>query len=56
MEAETLALISSLGDQRRHVLGILEGPPDGMLHRAMLPSGRTCVRMLRHLALHVERF
>jgi hypothetical protein len=56
MEAETPALLSPLGDQRRHVLGILEGPPDGMLHRAVLPSGWTCVAMVRHLALHIERF
>jgi hypothetical protein len=27
-----------------------------MLHREVLPSGWTCAGMVRHLALHVERF
>ena len=38
------------------MLSILEGPPGWMLHREVLPSGWTCVGMVRHLALHVERF
>jgi len=38
------------------VLGILEGLSDVDLRRPVLPSAWTCVGLLRHLALDVERF
>jgi hypothetical protein len=53
---ETRALLSSLNNQRAHVLGILEGLPDEALRRPVLPSGWTCLGLVRHLALDVERF
>ena len=56
MSTETELLLSSLANQREHVLGILEGLPDEDLRRAVLPSGWTCLGLVRHLALDVERF
>ena len=50
------ALLRSLTAQRRHVLGILEGLPEEALRRRVLPSGWTCLGLVRHLALDVERF
>ena len=56
MSTETELLLSSLNSQREHVLGILEGLPDTDLRRAVLPSGWTCLGLVQHLALDVERF
>src|SRR4051812_6519284 len=56
MSEETRALLSSLTGQRDHVLGILEGLPEEALRRPVLPSGWTCLGLVRHLALDVERF
>lgn len=53
---ERRALLSSLSNQRDHVLGILEGLPEEALRRPVLPSGWTCLGLVRHLALDVERF
>lgn len=53
---EKTALLRQLRAQREHVLGILEGLSDEALHRPVLPSGWTCIGMVRHLALDVERF
>jgi Protein of unknown function (DUF664) len=53
---EIQALLAVLDAQREHVLGILEGLPDEALRRAVLPSGWTCLGLVRHLALDVERF
>lgn len=50
------SLVSSLDTQRIHVLGILEGLSDDDLRRPVLPSGWTCVGLVHHLALDVERF
>lgn len=54
--AEIRALLSSLEGQRRHVLGILEGLDAEALRRPVLPSGWTCLGLVQHLALDVERF
>jgi Protein of unknown function (DUF664) len=54
--AETRALLSALASQRDHVLGSLEGLPEEALRRPVLPSGWTCLGLVRHLALDVERF
>ncbi len=53
---ESQALLSSLNGQRSHVLGILDGLPAEALRRRVLPSGWTCLGLVRHLALDVERF
>ena len=50
------ALLGALRQQRQHVLGILEGLPEQALRRPVLPSGWTCLGLVRHLALDVERF
>ena len=53
---ESKALLASLNAQREHVLGILQGLDEGALHRAILPSGWSCLGLVRHLALDDERF
>jgi hypothetical protein len=53
-EIETL--LAYLDAQREHVLGILEGLDEAALRRRVLPSGWTCLGLVRHLALDVERF
>lgn len=53
---ETDVLLSYLDGQRRHVLGILEGLDEEALRRPVLPSGWNCLGLVRHLALHDERF
>jgi uncharacterized damage-inducible protein DinB len=56
MTKESQALVSSLADQRHHVLGIVEGLSEEDLRRPMLPSGWSCAGLVRHLAIDVERF
>lgn len=56
LNPETQALLAALDSQRAHVLGILEGLSDTDLRRPVLPSGWTCLGLVRHLALDVERF
>lgn len=56
MNAELDALKSALDHQRAHVLGILEGLSEEDLRRPVLPSGWSCLALLRHLTLDVERF
>lgn len=53
---ERAALLDWLGGQRQHVLGILTGLSEADLRRPVLPSGWTCLGMVRHLAVDVERF
>jgi hypothetical protein len=53
---ERAVLQAALDAQREHVLGILDGLPEEALHRPVLPSGWTCLGLVRHLALDVERF
>ncbi len=53
---EKAALLASLRDQRAHVLGILDGLSDDDLRRPVLPSGWSCLGLVRHLAVDVERF
>jgi uncharacterized damage-inducible protein DinB len=50
------ALLAALSQQREHVLGILDGLTEAALRRRALPSGWTCLGLVRHLALDVERF
>src|SRR5258708_4465077 len=56
MTKESQVLLSSLGAQRNHVLGILEGLSEEDLRRPILPSHWTCAGLVHHLAIDVERF
>ena len=56
MNAELDALKCALDRQREHVVGILEGLSEEDLRRPVLPSGWSCLALLRHLTLDVERF
>ncbi|WP_181139324.1 DinB family protein [Streptomyces sp. Ru72] len=56
MNAELDALKCALDRQREHVVGILEGLSADDLRRPVLPSGWSCLELLRHLTLDVERF
>ncbi len=56
MDGQVAALVSSLDDQRAHVLGILEGLSEEQLRRPVLPTGWTCLGMVSHLTVSVERF
>jgi len=49
-------LLDTLRGQRGHVLGILEGLSDDDLRRPLLPSGWSCLGLVHHLAVDVERF
>ena len=53
---EKTALLTALRNQREHVLGILEGLSDQDLRRSVLPSGWSCLSLVKHLAVDVERF
>jgi len=53
---ESTTLLSYLSAQRDHVRGILEGLDEGALRPPVLPSRWTCLGLVRHLALDVERF
>jgi len=55
-EDHKASLRSALTNQRDHVLGILEGLSDDDLRRPVLPSRWTCLGLVHHLALDVERF
>ncbi|WP_055588696.1 DinB family protein [Peterkaempfera griseoplana] len=56
MNDELAALKSALDGQRAHVLGILQGLSEEDLRRPVLPSGWSCLALVRHLTLDVERF
>jgi Protein of unknown function (DUF664) len=56
MTDEKSALLRSLDNQRGHVLGIIEGLSGDDLRRPVLPTGWTCLGLVQHLALDVERF
>jgi hypothetical protein len=53
---EKQTLLDALASQRQHVLGILEDLDDEAMRRPVLPSGWSCLALLRHLALDDERF
>jgi len=56
MTQERTELLSTIGDQRDHVLGILEGLSDEELRRPVLPSGWVCLGLVQHLAVDVEQW
>jgi hypothetical protein len=49
-------LLSRLTVQRQHVLAQLEGLTDEQLRRPVLPSGWSCLALVRHLTLSDERY
>lgn len=53
---EREALLDALRSQREHVLRAVTGLSDGALRQPVLPSGWTCLGLVQHLALDVERF
>lgn len=53
---ERQALLAFLDGQRAHVLAALEGMSDEALRQPVLPSGWTCLGLVQHLTLDVERF
>jgi hypothetical protein len=56
MDIEIETLRGYLDGQRRHVLGIVDGLGEAELRKPVLPSGWSCVVLINHLALDIERF
>lgn len=54
--AERALLLRRLTAQRQHVLGQLDGLSDEQLRRPVLPSGWSCLGLVRHLTLSDERY
>lgn len=54
--AERALLLRRLTAQRVHVLGQLDGLSDEQLRRPVLPSGWSCLGLVRHLTLSDERY
>jgi hypothetical protein len=53
---ERAMLLRRLTGQRRHVIAQLEGLTDEQLRQAVLPSGWSCLGLVRHLTLSDERY
>ena len=56
MDEWTESLLGRLEISREHVLGQLEGLSDEQLRRPVLPSGWTCLGLVKHLALADEHY
>lgn len=56
MADEAKDLQGSLDQVRRHVLGIVDGLSEEQCRRPVLPSGWSCLGLVNHLAIDVERF
>ncbi len=56
LSTEHVAILRYLNGQREHVLGAIDGLSDEELRRSVLPSGWTCLGLIQHLTLDVERF
>lgn len=54
--AERAVLLRALAGQREHILRQLEGLTDEQLRRPVLPSGWSCLGLVRHLTLSDERY
>jgi uncharacterized damage-inducible protein DinB len=54
--SERAALAAHLAGARRHVLAQLDGLSDEQLRRPVLPSGWSCLGLVRHLTLSDERY
>ncbi len=53
---ERHVLLDRLTGQRLHVLTQLEGLSEEQLRRPVLPSGWSCLGLVRHLTLSDERY
>jgi uncharacterized protein DUF664 len=53
---ERAPLLTRLTGQRLHVLSQLEGLTDEQLRRPVLPSGWSCLGLVRHLTVSDERY
>jgi hypothetical protein len=53
---ERALLLERLAGQRRHVLDQVEGLTEDQLRRPVLPSGWSCLGLVRHLTLSDERY
>jgi hypothetical protein len=53
---ERSLLLDRLTGQRQHVISQLEGLDDDQLRRPVLPSGWSCLALVRHLTLSDERY
>jgi hypothetical protein len=56
MDHESELLRRFLDEQRHHVLAILDGLTEDQLRRPVLPSGWSCLGMIKHLALSDEHY
>jgi hypothetical protein len=56
VSAERPLLLGRLTGRRRHVISQLEGLSDEELRRPVLPSGWSCLALVRHLTLSDERY
>ncbi|MFJ4678001.1 MULTISPECIES: DinB family protein [unclassified Kitasatospora] len=54
-DTELTTLLGVLNGKRKHVLDILEGLDEEALRRPVLPSGWSCLGLVHHLALDVEK-
>ena len=54
--AEQRVLLRALNRQREHVLEAVDGLGTDDLRRQVLPSGWSCIGLVNHLSLDVERF
>lgn len=55
-DTEVATLLAVLDAQRAHVVAAVDGLSDEQLRRRVLPSGWTCLGLVRHLTLDDERF
>ena len=55
-DREREVLLEWLDGQRSHVLGVLKGLSEENLRQPVLPSGWSCLALVRHLAVDDERF
>jgi hypothetical protein len=56
MHRERQTIVKCLDNQRDHVLGIVDGLSEVQLRTSVLPSGWSCLGMVRHLTFSVERY
>ena len=56
VDHDTEVLLGFLNVEREHVLGILEGLNEEQLRQPVLPSGWSCLSMVKHLALDDEHY
>ena len=53
---ERALLVGRLDGQRHHVISQLEGTNDDQVRRPVLPSGWSCLALVRHLTLSDQRY